>query len=239
MTEQINPELLSELFAQIERAWLDDGDRKLVYKLSEKYPHLREQLYEFFEDLVIEPERDPTVEMIKAEDRVNHWLRSSGINIAMAAAAQARSLTTSSEALADSSCSPSEKPGKQQRGHVGPKARAANWLVFLRERTKQTLPDLTRPLQHVTTEYLVLLSRHPNIVPLGVKTQIARDVERVWGVSAHESFHYFAQQSSVVRAASRSRPFEKEPQTFDELLDRSALTADQKAFWRQYASPPE
>jgi hypothetical protein len=237
MTQQINHDLLSKLFAQVERAWLDNHDDKLVYRLSEQYPEFRRQLHEFFEDMLIEQE--PTAEMIEAEDRVDQWLRSSGINIAITAAAQARSSPVTSDDASNETASMKQEPQKQPHGKSTSTQTAANWLVFLRERTKQTLPNLTRPLQHVSTEYLVLLSRHPNIVPQKAKAQIAEDIERIWGVPVNESFHYLSQAPSVLRAASRSRPFEKEPQTFEELLDRSALTPEQKAFWRQYSSSSE
>ena len=81
-------DLLTELFGQIERAWIDHHDRMLVYELSEKHPEFRDQLYEFFEDLVLGPSNQFNREIEEAEDRVHKWLQSSGIEIAKAAAVQ-------------------------------------------------------------------------------------------------------------------------------------------------------
>ena len=96
MMDQMNLDLLSQLFAQIERAWFDDHDRTLVHRLSEQHPEFREQLYEFFEDIVVEPERQPSRESLEAEKRVSEWLLSSGFDIGIGAAAQSRSSTTTS-----------------------------------------------------------------------------------------------------------------------------------------------
>jgi len=90
MTNEMNIDKLSELFAQIERAWLDHRDRRMVRDLSEKYPEFRDELCEFFEDLVLGP-GTPTDEMAKAENRVSEWLSSTGLDIAAAAVASARS----------------------------------------------------------------------------------------------------------------------------------------------------
>jgi hypothetical protein len=232
----MNLDLLSQLFAQIERAWFDDHDRTLVHRLSEEHPEFREQLYEFFEDIVVEPERQPSPEISEAEERVSEWLLSSGLDIGIGAAAQSRSSTTTGidetggAPLSQTEHSAGDKPRST------PNKTTENWLIFLRRRTRQTVPCLTSGLQHVTTEYLALISRHPNVVPMRVKTQIAQDVERAWRIPVQESLDCLVGQPSERRAASRSRPFEKEPSTFEEILDRSAFTPEQKAYWLQYLS---
>jgi hypothetical protein len=86
-------------------------------------------------------------------------------------------------------------------------------------------------LKNVTIEYLVLISRHPNIVPTAVKKTLAANIEQVWGIALNDSIQCLDIKPNVVRAASRSRPFAPEPQTFEELLDRSELNQEQKSFW--------
>lgn len=236
MMDQMNLDLLSQLFARIERAWFDDHDRTLVHRLSEQHPEFREQLYEFFEDIVVEPERQPSRESLEAEKRVSEWLLSSGFDIGIGAAAQSRSsTTTSTDDTGAAPLSQTERPAGDKPRST-PNRTTENWLVFLRRRTKQTVPGLTSGLQHVTTEYLVLISRHPNVVPMRVKTRVAQDMERAWRIPVQESLDCLVGQPSERRAASRSRPFEKEPETFEEILDRSALTPEQKAYWLQYSS---
>jgi hypothetical protein len=234
MTHQMNLDLLSQLFAEIERAWLDNHDRTIVYTLSNQHPDLREQLYEFFEDMVLEPERQPSAEISDAEERVTQWLQACGLNIAISAAAQSRASTTTTSDTTATPLSATERPANDKLP-TETREKAANWLIFLRRHTKEAVPNLTSRLNHVTTEYLVLISRHPDVVPMNVKTRIAQDVERVWRIPLQESLYYLEGKPSVVRAASRSRPFEKDPATFEELLDRSALTPEQKDFWLQYS----
>lgn len=236
MTDQMNLDLLSQLFARIERAWFDDHDRTLVHRLSEQHPEFREQLYEFFEDIVVEPERQPSPEISEAEKRVSEWLLSSGLDMGIGAAAQWRSSTTTSTDETGAAPLSQTEHSTSDKSRSTPNKTTENWLIFLRRRTKQTVPCLTSELQHVTTEYLILISRHPNVVPMRVKTQIAQDVERAWRIPVQESLDCLVGQPRERRAASRSRPFEKEPSTFEEILDRSALTPEQKAYWLQYSS---
>jgi hypothetical protein len=226
--KKINSEQLAQLLAKIERAWIDTGERTLVYQLASAYPECSRELHEFFEDLVLDRSaRKDEDEFVTAEDNLANWLSASGFDIALSSAASANSATsttTSGEGLSD-----------DQRVEI---SKATNdvkstWVMFLRNRTKKTLPDIVQRLGNVTTEYLILVSRHPQVVPQKAKECIAEKVERVWGISAQDSFHYFAERSHAVRAASRSRPFEQEPRTFEELLSRSALTKEQMLYWLQ------
>lgn len=235
MTEQMNFDVLSQLFAQIERAWFDEHDRTLVYKLSEQYPEFREELYEFFEDVVLGPEECHEPAIIEAEERVSQWLQSTGLKIAGTVAARERSMTSGDETSTVLPSVRKDLPGGSGEDKCAAKERG-NWLIFLRRRTKQTVPNLAGALENVTTEYLALISRYPNIVPFGVRAKVAEEVQRAWGIPVKDSFDFLSDQPNVVRAASRSRPFDKEPETFEELLNRSALTREQKTFWLQYAS---
>ncbi len=237
MTNEMNIDKLSELFAQIERAWLDHRDRRMVRDLSEKYPEFRDELCEFFEDLVLGP-GTPTDEMAKAENRVSEWLSSTGLDIAAAAVTSARSshgTTTASLGAPSSIEHESSKAAVEGSDARGSKVEHSNWLFFLRKRTKQTVPCIARALTNVTAEYLVLVSRHPDVVPVDVKTHIAQEVENNWGISVQESFQHLFRNPSLVRAASRSEPFKDNPKTFNEILDRAALTEEQKSYWLRYS----
>lgn len=238
MSEQINLDMLTELFGQLERAWQDRQDRTLVYELSDQFPQYREHLYEFFEDLILGPAGHSNKKISQAEDRVAQWLRSAAFDLVVAAAAATpTSPTTQQTAFTQTA------EGKPRQDEPAPHEKpsehgttSASWLVFLRRRTKQKLPNLVQGLSNVTTEYLVLVGRHPQIVPQSVKARIAQDVEHAWGVPAEESFSYLAHEPQLRRAASRARPFERDPETFEELLDRANLSNEQKALWLQLAS---
>jgi hypothetical protein len=238
MNGQINHDFLAGLFAQIERAWLDRGDRKIVYQLSQEHPELRDELYEFFEDLVLGPGAVPSPEIYDSEERVHQWLQSSGLQIATTAAtAHARSNERTGPAVSQQRVQPATGPGSdtKESASSSPEARSDTWLAFLRRRTNLKLADLSATLENVTTEYLALISRHPNVVPVQVRKKIAKDVEARLAIPCEESLSYLIAQPRVLRAASRPRPHEKEPTTFDELLDRAALTEDQRRYWLQCA----
>ncbi|MBZ5505820.1 MAG: hypothetical protein LAO78_10065 [Acidobacteriia bacterium] len=234
MTEHKNLDLLAGLCAQIERAWIDCHDRKLVYQLSELHPEWSEELHEFFEDLVLGPAGDSTGEFTNAEEKVSQWLHKFGLELATPATLVTKSSATSTGGHSEAPESPgrnyaSEVQEVTRRSEDQPKAK--NWIAFLRQMTRQTLPELARHLPNVTTEYLVLVSRHPNVVPIAVKRHIATSVQTVFGVNIHESLAYLSDQPRISRAASRDRPFEKEPETFDEILNRSGFDPDQRSFW--------
>lgn len=225
---KINSEQLAQLLAKIERAWLDNGDCTLVYELAGSYPECSEELHEFFEDLILHS-TDPKNEgeLAKTEDHLANWLNTSGFDIALSSAVSANnetSTTTSAEVHSEDQ----HVEASKTTDDVKP-----TWIMFLRDRTKKTLPDIVQSLGDVTTEYLILVSRHPQVVPQRAKECIAEKVEKVWGISAVDSFHYLAERSHAVRAASRSRPFQQEPRTFEELLSRSALTKEQMLYWLQ------
>lgn len=234
MTDHNNLDLLADLCAQIERAWIDRHDRKLVYQLTDLHPELSEELHEFFEDLVLGPGEDLTGEFTNAERNVSQWLDKVGLELTTAGASVTQSSSSSTSGRSQASESPRHKDVHQvQPGgrRSEDQAKANNWIAFLRQMTRQTLPELARHLPNVTTEYLVLVSRHPNVVPMAVKKQMATSVETAFGVNIQESLSYLLDQPRISRAASRDRPFEKEPKTFDEVLDRSGFNADQRSFW--------
>jgi len=220
-----NHELLSNLCSQIERAWVDDHNRLLVYELGQKHPEFRDDLYEFFEDLVLGPDT-ATIEIEEAEDRVDQWLQASSLEILRTAAAKelAMRVTTgaTSSAVSDNNETTVEEKvaGKNE-----------NFQLFLRRRLHKKLVDLVVSWPNITTEYLVLVSRHTDLVPERVKETIARYVEERWQIPIRESLKYLDAEQTVLRAASRKQSFEKEPSDFQELLERAGLSADQKSFW--------
>jgi hypothetical protein len=223
-------DLLTELFGQIERAWIDRHDRVLVYELSEKHPEFRDQLYEFFEDLVLGPSNDVSKEVEEVEERVRGWLQSSGLDIAKAAAVQEWAMRVTSDPTSSSAATSLDEETGVEKVVTG-EGKTQTFLMFLRRRLRQTLPELAKSLPNVTTEFLVLVSRHPNLVPDQVKQTFAQQVEERWRIPMKESFVYLAGEPRILRAASRSQPFENEPSSFQELLERANLKAEQKAFW--------
>ncbi len=232
MMNEINMELLTQLFGKIERAWVDRRDRTIVYTLAEEYPEYKEALYEFFDDLLFQGLEDCADQFSEAEQRIADWLQNTGIEIALSAAVQnAGSSTTTPNKN-------SKADGESQSSRLVERSQSkaefiskSTWVMFLRQRTQEALPNIVKKLENVTTEYLVLVSRHPHVVPEKAKELIATEIERAWGIPAADSIQYLVSPLHVVRAASRSRPFEKEPNSFEELLVRAALSKEQVSYW--------
>jgi hypothetical protein len=241
MEPQAKAQLMDQLFSEIEQGWRRDRDRTLVYRLAEKHPELRGELYEFFEDLVLSDLGDVASETREAEESIARWIQSSGVDLAIAVAKNERPRTTTKQVNpvitrdlieSDSGQATSNELDRPQRSDD-------TWVALLRRRIRRSLPDLAKALPNVNVEYLVLVSRHPDIVPIGVCKALAAFVEDRWRVPADESLQCLSSRRLAVRAASRSRPFGKEPSTFDELLNRSALTSEQKTFWLRCATSEE
>src|SRR6267378_6525761 len=110
MREKHSSELLGHLFAEVERAWRDRGDRALVYRLSREHPDLRDELYEFFEDLVLGPRPVADRRILEAETRVRQWLESTGFEMALIAAARGRSRETTTHSTGASDASSVSNP---------------------------------------------------------------------------------------------------------------------------------
>jgi hypothetical protein len=206
-------ELLTQLLAQIECAWTDGQDRTLVFKLAQQHPEFSEELHEFFADLVVDPAYpdEVTNRFLEAEDRVAEWLNQSGFDVASSVAASPKDTSTSVDAATPEY--------------------GSNLIMFLKRQTNNALPNIVRRLENMTSEYLILVSRHPQVVPERAKEFIAKQIEDVWGISFGDSFHFLTANPHAVRAASRSSPFGPEPRTFEELLKRSDLSKEQMSFW--------
>lgn len=235
MQHEIDTELLNELLAAVEVGWRDRHDRTVAYRLAEAHPEYRDQLLEFFEDLVLGADENVSADVNDAENRVSQWIQTVGVGAAVAAAVQARegeSGTTEMRHVA------TDRPGNRPSGSIANKGTdqvaPKTWLAFLKERLNRGLPQLAAALPQVTTEYLALASRHPTLLPDSARRALAGAVEDCWQVPLAESMQYLNAQPAVARAASRSAPFAKEPTTFQELLDRAALSPEQKAFWMAY-----
>ena len=229
MNETNDIDLLGRLLAEIERAWVDTKDHAAVYRLSREYPQFQDELHEFFGDLILGPEGEHGADVRTAEDNVHQWILASGLNIAKAERSNALRTTTAVSLE-------TKQPLEAAAAGVAPESQrtpgsADTWVAFLRRHTQLKLTQLAAALPHVTTEYLVLVSRHPAVVPTSVKKELVGYTEEKFGIRRQDSLQYLTGERTFRRAASRSQPFDSEPATFKELLDRAALDPDQKEFW--------
>lgn len=238
MSKEMDSEKLWELFAEIERGWIDKHDRMVVEDLCEKYPEFCDELQDFFADIVLEPSA-ASEEIREVERQTSEWLASTGLEIAKSAQSAARSNASTTKITRATESGTEGSPFGVCRGRHstrGAEAHGKTWVAFLRARTNHDLQCVAQRLANVTLQYLVLVGRHPNVVPIGVKRRIVEEVEKEWGVPAEDSYSCLAQDPRLLRAASRTRPFEDDPKTFADLLERAALTNDQKQFWMRYVN---
>jgi hypothetical protein len=234
MNRASDNDILERLLAEIDRAWTDNKDRGIVYRLSREYPQFEDELHEFFRDLIFGLEEEADDDVRRAEESVHRWIMTTGLDVAhttRGTVSTPPTTTDHSDALRGTGFSEGATEVKKSS------ASGDTWVAFLRRETKLRLPELAAALPHVTTEYLVLVSRHPTIVPSSVKEELAASTERRFGVSKQDSLRYLSDSPRLMRAASRPRPFENDPSTFNDLLDRSALGLAERAFWLNRAEP--
>lgn len=235
VTESPNQDLLQQLLEQIERAWFDRRDRNVVTELTRKHPEFQAELQEFFEDLSVEPETaenaDP--EIIEAEGRVYEWLQSRGIDEALAVASALRQQTTStceSNPSTPVAGRHEQRSPDQKSGERSPET----WLMFLRRRIGRKVTEIAALLPNVNLEFLSLVSRYLSIIPDRVKITLAQSVQERFGLPAEQSLEcLFAPTPLAKRGASRRLPSDRDPTSFEEVLERAALSPTEKDFWRR------
>lgn len=235
MRMELDFELLNQLLGVIEEAWREQRDRLVAYRLAESHPEYREALLEFFDDLVLGPDKDVSADVVKSEARISAWIESTGIAAALAAAARVRGTGSTTPGTPSVPAETKNDLAQQRTGGKPPShPEVTTWLMLLKTRLNRRLPELAAALPNVTPELLVLASRHPNLLPAQARTALAASVEEHLNVSAAESMRFLEDQPAITRAASRAGPFVPEPISFDELLERAALSPEQKAFWIAY-----
>lgn len=225
-------DILRDLLAEIDRAWRDKKDRTIVDRLSRDYPEFQDELYEFFSDLVLGPEQQLSNKQSDAEDDVHRWILATGLDVARTTRCSILSAPTSSAHNSPGSATLQGPDSNRESTDLKTPAGVPHtWIAFLRTRTKLRLPDLAMALPHATTEYLVLVSRHPAVVPSTVKEQLAQYTQERFGIPRQDSLQCLSEAPRLLRAASRSKPFDSDPVSFADLLDRAALNPADKNFW--------
>lgn len=223
---------LTSLLAEIERAWLDRGERPAIERLVREYPDFETDLREFSSCLFDSSDTEAEPEFLRAESNVSHWLLHGGIAEVLSEAATARRQTTTTSVQR-------EIQDTDNRGAEPAKAsdqqQSDSWITFLYRRSGCQRSEIAATLPNVTLEFLVLVSRYPDVIPFAVKAKLAESAQQSLGVPADESLQCLSGNTSPMRrAASRSRPADRPPQTFEDILERAAFDDAARAFWRNY-----
>lgn len=95
MEEKNSADERDEVFAELEAAWVGNRDASAVDRLAAAHPHLSEELYGFFSDLVLGEGPDGVLDAPEGVSRwdVQAWLEREGHQIGREAAEAARVAT--------------------------------------------------------------------------------------------------------------------------------------------------
>jgi len=224
--------MLDDLLIRVEQLWRD-SDKSGLDDLIRHHPEFSAEMQEFLADLA-ESDDPVDADFQEAEESVSQWFYTRGIDEALSKAARLRWEATPSTTWG-STCSPdADRPSSQER-QAGEASREP-WLAFLGQRLGRKKTELAASLPNVTLEFLSLVSRYPRLVPDQVKDVLSRSVQEHFGMPAEESLQHLSGPAVVLkRAASRRGPGVGPPESFAQLLERSALEPAAKLFWRECA----
>jgi hypothetical protein len=206
---------LQPLLEHLEEVWNATRDSHLVDRLAAEHPAHAQEIYEFFAD-VVEVQFDcdrKRPEFARSDARTRQWLLAEGFQKAAAAKAAAAS---SSEVTGAT-------PGVS--GNIRP------ILGLLKEVTGESVDSLARALD-VTSDFLVDISDHADVVPVKAREEIVGRIERVRGIDRARTMAAFSVPGrQLLRAASRDRPYGIDLPTFVDLVKRSSLDPARKQEW--------
>lgn len=226
-------DVLTSLLAEIEHAWLDRGERTAIERLIREHPEFETDLREFSSCLFDSHDTDVEPEFLKAETTVYDWLLHGGIAEALSDASTVRRQTTQTTAVTRDIQNTDETGTEAAK--CADQNQPQSWITFLYRRSGCQRNDIAATLPNVTLEFLVLVSRYPDVIPFAVKAKLAESAQQSLGVPADESLQCLSGHTpSMRRAASRSRPADRPPRTFEDILERAAFDDAARAFWRNY-----
>ncbi|HLL47923.1 MAG TPA: hypothetical protein VK399_14525 [Longimicrobiaceae bacterium] len=211
------------LFAEVEAAWVGRRDPSVVDQLAAEHPHLSEELYEFFADLVLGEGEEGELDLPVGAggSGLAEWLVREGYQIGREAAAAARGGAPPPDAPHPASrASPADVP-------------ARSFFTALEDLTDldgNEIADRIGP--NVTLEFLLTTGQYPQIFPRKVREELAARAERVFGISSATSLATFDHVPvRHLKAASRSQAYGAAPPSFRDLLRRCGMTPEQQMYW--------
>ncbi|MDB4913710.1 MAG: hypothetical protein JWM95_1354 [Gemmatimonadetes bacterium] len=210
-----NDERLADLMEEIERAWMDDRDESLVDRLAKEHPELAERLYLFFATVVDAPDQleRHRPELAEGAARTRDWLEREGF----ARAARAAATGTSTQATP----TPTGKVAEQ----VTP-----TFVGLLRQVTGADPQKLAAELD-ITLDFLAEVSSNTRVLPNRVRRELATRAHRVRGIGFDRALASLEASVQLQRAASRGAAYSDACVTYQELVNQSQLSADQKEYW--------
>jgi hypothetical protein len=229
-------EFPESLCAEIEVAWTTRRDNTVVDHLAAEHPDQAELLYDFFA-LLISNELSPNAaqdELEHSTARTTEWLDAEGFALASKIAREESLQTPTNPSTPPSppanQASAAEKETRNEGGPVcAPAARVA-YIGLLQDRTGQDADDVTD---------LVPIIRFVQRQPVNKFKRVRKEIVKVgaerWGINEEEG----EQSLSLQMRAAASRRSDAKPMTYEEVVKRSRLSAEDKNFWLKLGNEEE
>lgn len=222
-TEKLSLEALLE---QVAIAWEMHRDYEIVQELTDAYEleeAYEEELYDFLDKLVeaelIGPPPEHEVRQIK--HAVRERLKEQGVEL------------------------PDKQKEAEESNDPPPLSALANDTLIIEEATSfldyavlasGKTPSEIEELLGVDASFLDDINTYPNIVPLFVREDIIESAVAKLGLDEDRARYMLLEvDPRCGMAASRSEAFDDETPTFEEVVDRSLMTDEQKAYWKGLA----
>lgn len=214
----MHEERLAGLLRQIEQAWYEQPDYRLVDKLAAENPMLAKELYEFFA-LVVKSRREygeRRPELAEDSKRTRGWLEREGFAIAAAARRGAHTTTTGEEMTATPTEAAAPSP--------------ASFIATLKKLTGETsLKTLASELD-IPPQFLVLVSEHSETLTPDARSELVERATRNRKI-APEILSESLSGGQYQVAASRDTPIQKGTLTYEQLVKRAKMDKASEEFW--------
>jgi hypothetical protein len=233
MSGRNDQEQLFDLMEQIERAWMESGDYTLVDRLAAQHPAVAENLYLFFATVVDAPDEldRSRPELAEQTKRIREWLHEGGgfAIVAAAAAGETESTETASSVSGETTPQSSSTP-------------PPTFFGLLKKAGDAPDPEAMANRLDVSVDFLREVSKHTDLLPTGVRRELARRVERHFFIDASLVLTSLGEGrmhggGPLARAASRvgGQVFERRALTYEELVKRSSMDESHQRFWLSLA----
>jgi len=214
----MHEERLAGLLRQIEQAWYEQPDYRLVDKLAAENPTLAEELYEFFA-LVVKSRREygkPRPELAEDSKRTRGWLEREGFAIAAAARRGGQTTMTGEEATATPTEAAEPSP--------------ASFIATLKQLTGETsLKTLAAELD-IPPHFVVLVSEHSETLTPEARSELVERATRKWKI-APGILSESLSGGPLQLAALRDNPIRQGTLTYEQLVRRAKMNKAAEEFW--------
>ena len=242
------PQDLEQVLMALEDAWERERNAGVVDALAKKYPAFADDLYDYFDSLLeseIRPQAETAIDD-GAVEAIRKWLQSEGRELARRLATEERHALARERGTSTPTAAGIQSPdaGRTRNAprppSTEPGAAPESLIGYLKRAAGRSIVELAGQL-HATPAFLRLVVAHSSVIPDVVNLELARLASARLGVPGTEVLEHLSQRGSYPVAASRDQPYAIRAMTFDEVLEVSDLSDEQRHFWTDVAKggPPD